>query len=56
MLRDIAVLLVVPDVLECLTLQKQAYASQQLGEAQEKEDKRTSMGLNGFAIRPMVDE
>ena len=36
LLRDVAVLLVVPDVLERLALERQAYANQQLGKVQEE--------------------
>ena len=48
----VAVLFVEADVLERLTLQ----TSQLIWAVGGVIDARTSMGLNGFAIRPMVDE
>ena len=56
LLRDVAVLLVVPDVLKRLALKTDTRESAAGKSAGGKDEKRTSMGLNGFAMRPIVDE
>ena len=58
LLRNIAVLFVVPDVLERLALRSGAPGEVDQRQRQRARVRRrlTSMGLNGLAMRPIVDE
>lgn len=53
LLRDVAVLLVVPDIFKRLALGGHHQWAIEIGVRREK---RTSIGLKGLAIRPIVDE
>lgn len=55
LLRNVSILLVWSTVLKGFTLQSQRKARQMLAALGMREP-LTNIGLNGFAIRPMVDE